>query len=339
MSQIRLSILDLATVPEGGTPGAAMQASVVVAQHAERWGYHRIWFAEHHNMPSIASSTPGILIGHIAAHTSHIRVGSGGIMLPNHAPLLIAEQFGTLESLYPGRIDLGIGRAPGTDFATIRALRRDPASAERFPQDVIELQTWLGPLQPGQTVRAVPGTDTNVPIYILGSSLFGAQLAAALGLPYGFASHFAPDSLLEALAVYRDQFKPSAQLDAPYVIAGFNVIAADTSEQARDLFQRNLVRRARSLAQGDVSAFSDEEVLASPVGRHARHMVKYAAVGNPDEVARELQAFIDLTGADELMIVTGIGDSRARLRSYELLAEVAGIMPGSAERSPATQTP
>ena len=247
------SILDLAPVPQGATPADALHRSLDLAQHAEQWGYWRFWLAEHHNMIGIASAATAVVIGYIAGGTQSIRVGSGGIMLPNHAPLVIAEQFGTLESLYPGRIDLGLGRAPGTDMRTLRALRRDPASADSFPQDVLELQALLGPLQSGQAVQAVPGTGTGVPIWILGSSLFGAQLAGMLGLPYAFASHFAPDALMRALATYRAEFRPSRQLMRPHAMVGVNVIAAETDAEARRLFTSaqqsftNMFRGARGL--------------------------------------------------------------------------------------------
>src|SRR4030095_281041 len=231
-----LSILDLAFVPEGGTPADALRNTLDLAQHAEKWAYRRFWLAEHHNMVGIASAATSVVIGYVAAGTHTIRVGAGGIMLPNHSPLVIAEQFGTLESLYPGRIDLGLGRAPGTDQRTLLALRRDPNRADDFPRDVLELQQLLAPVVPGQAVRAVPGAGTEVPLWILGSSTFGAELAAALGLPYAFASHFAPDALFEALDVYRKQFKPSKQLDHPYAMVGINVVAADTDEKARRLF-------------------------------------------------------------------------------------------------------
>src|SRR5438552_776370 len=230
-----LSVLDLAIVVQGATPADALHNTLDLAQHAERWGYRRYWLAEHHNMVGIASAATAVVIGYVAASTKTIRVGAGGIMLPNHSPIVIAEQFGTLESLYPGRIDLGLGRAPGTGQRTLRALRRDPAGAEHFPQDVLELQALLGPLQPGQAVQAVPGTGLNVPIWILGSSLFGAQLAAMLGLPFAFASHFAPDALMPALQTYRAEFQPSAQLDRPYAMVGVNVIAAETDAEAQRL--------------------------------------------------------------------------------------------------------
>src|SRR3712207_1836479 len=231
-----LSVLDLAPIPQGKTPADALRNTLHLAQHAEGWGYRRFWLAEHHNMVGIASAATAVVIGYVAAGTSTIRVGAGGIMLPNHSPLVIAEQFGTLETLYKGRIDLGLGRAPGTDRLTLQALRRDPTSAETFPQDVLELQAYLGPLQPGQAVQAVPGTGLNVPLWILGSSLFGAQLAAMLGLSYAFASHFAPAALHQALQVYCARFQPSRQLERPYAMVGVNVIAADTDEEARRLF-------------------------------------------------------------------------------------------------------
>ncbi|MCG7392701.1 LLM class flavin-dependent oxidoreductase, partial [Microvirga sp. ACRRW] len=230
------SILDLAHITEGSTASDALRNSLDLAQHAEALGYNRFWLAEHHNMVGIASAATSVAIAHVAGGTKSIRVGAGGIMLPNHSPLVIAEQFGTLDALFPGRIDLGAGRAPGTDQRTMLALRRDPTSADTFPQDVLELQALLGPLQPGQMIQAVPGTDSNVPLWILGSSLFGSQLAAMLGLPYAFASHFAPNALFQALQVYRERFQPSAQLDKPYAMVGVNVIAADTDEEAKRLF-------------------------------------------------------------------------------------------------------
>src|SRR5215211_4859814 len=248
---VPLSVLDLAPVSEGATPADALRNTLDLAQHGERWGYRRFWLAEHHNMVGIASAATAVAIGYVAGGTSTIRVGAGGIMLPNHAPLIIAEQFGTLECLYPGRIDLGLGRAPGTDQRALRVLRRDPTSADTFPQDVLELQALFGPLQPGQAVQAVPGTGLQVPIWILGSSLFGAQLAAMLGLPYAFASHFAPDALIPALQVFRERFQPSEQLERPYAMVGANVIAAETDGEARRLFTSaqlqftNMVRGTR----------------------------------------------------------------------------------------------
>ncbi|MGA2045272.1 MAG: LLM class flavin-dependent oxidoreductase [Roseiarcus sp.] len=320
------SILDLAPVPVGATPGQALRNSRDLARHAESWGYRRYWLAEHHNMVGIASAATAVAIGYVAEGTRTIRVGSGGIMLPNHAPLVVAEQFGTLESLYPGRIDLGLGRAPGTDQLTQRALRRDPASAESFPRDVLELQALLGPLQPGQAVQAVPGTGLRVPIWILGSSLFGAQLAAMLGLPYAFASHFAPEALMQALEVYRARFEPSEQLERPHAMVGVNVIAAETDAEARRLFTSvqqsfaNLLRGARGQLRPPID---DIETYWTPAEKaRASGMLRYAFVGSRETVRRELEAFIAETGADELMVAAAIFDHGARLRSYEILAEI-----------------
>jgi luciferase family oxidoreductase group 1 len=320
-----ISVLDLAPVVQGSTARDALRSSFDLARHADRWGYTRYWLAEHHNMSGIASAATSVVIGYIAGGTERIRVGSGGIMLPNHSPLVIAEQFGTLESLYPGRIDLGLGRAPGTDQRTWRALRRDPESAERFPQDVLELQALLGPSQPGQAIHAVPGTNTNVPLWILGSSLFGAQLAAMLGLPYAFASHFAPDALMQALAVYRTRFKPSPQLACSYAMVGATVVVADSDAEARRLFtstqQRvtNMVRGIRGQLQPPID---DIESYWSPAEKaYASRMLACSFVGAPDTVRSQLQRFIDETGADELMVSGGIFDHAARLRSYQLLAE------------------
>jgi len=321
-----LSILDLAFVADGATPADALHNTLDLAQHAERWGYRRFWLAEHHNMVGIASAATSIVIGYVAAGTRAIRVGSGGIMLPNHAPLVVAEQFGTLEALYPGRIDLGLGRAPGTDQRTLRALRRDHTSADAFPQDVLELQALLGPLQPGQFVQAVPGTGSNVPLWILGSSLYGAQPAAALGLPYAFASHFAPDDLMQALAVYRANFRPSAQLAAPYAMVGANVIAADTDGEARRLFTSaqqaftNLFRGTRGQL---LPPIDDIETYWTPVEKaQASRMLACAFVGSAATVRTGLTQFLADTGADEVIVAAAIYDHVARLRSYELLAEV-----------------
>ena len=318
-----LSILDLAFVPAGASPADALRNTLDLAQHAERWGYRRFWLAEHHNMVGIASAATAVVIGYVAAGTRTIRVGAGGIMLPNHAPLVIAEQFGTLESLYPGRIDLGVGRAPGTDPRTVRALRREPG-ADSFPQDVIELQAYFSPTQAGQLIQAVPGAGLNVPLWILGSSLFGAQLAAMLGLPYAFASHFAPRALLPAIQAYRSGFKPSPQLDRPYVAAGINVFAADTDAQARRLFTSlqqqftNLVRGAPGRLQPPVN---DIEAYWTPEEKgHASAMLRYSFVGSPETVRRELEQFINATGVDELIVASAIYDHHARLRSYEMLA-------------------
>jgi luciferase family oxidoreductase group 1 len=322
-----LSVLDLAFVPEGSSTADALRNSLDLARHAERLGYRRFWLAEHHNMVGIASAATSVVIGFVAGGTSTIRVGAGGIMLPNHAPLLIAEQFGTLATLYPNRIDLGLGRAPGTDQLTLRALRRNPMAADTFPQDVIELQALLGPAQPGQSVQAVPGTDTNVPLWILGSSLFGAQLAAHLGLPYAFASHFAPDALLPALQVYRETFQPSAQLDRPYAMIGVNVIAAETDADAQRLFTSpqqsfsNLVRGARGKLPPPVD---DIEAYWTPMEKaQASRMLSCSAVGSPDTVRRGLEQLAERTGADEFIVASAIFDHAARLRSYALLAEVA----------------
>src|SRR5688572_11388019 len=321
-----VSILDLAFVPEGGTPADALRRSLELAQHAERWGYTRFWLAEHHNMAAVASAATSVVIGYIAGGTRTIRVGAGGIMLPNHSPLVIAEQFGTLESLYPRRIDLGLGRAPGTDQQTLRALRRDPRRADTFPQEVLELQAYLAKTEPGkprESVRAVPGRGTEVPIWILGSSTFGAELAAALGLPYAFASHFAPDSLFEALDIYRSQFRPSKQLDHPYAMVGVNVVAAETDDEARRLFTTvqqsftNLVRGAPGQLQPPIN---DIETYWSPPEKYqATRMLKHSIIGSPETVRRELEDFVALTKADELMVVCHLYDHAARVRSYELV--------------------
>ena len=323
---IAFSVLDLAPVPQGSSPGAALRNSLSLARLAEARGYKRFWVAEHHNMIGIASAATSVVIGYLAGGTNTIRVGSGGIMLPNHAPLVIAEQFGTLEALYPGRIDLGLGRAPGTDGRTLRALRRDPSAADRFPQDVLELQALLGPVQPDQVIRAVPGADSNVPLWILGSSLFGAQLAAMLGLPYAFASHFAPETLLPAIRVYRERFEPSAQLERPYVMAGVNVVVADTDEEARRLFTSpqqsftNLVRGTRGQLPPPID---DIETYWSPAEKaQASAMLSRSFVGSPERVRDGLQRFVAETGVDEIMVASAIFDHEARLRSYDLLAGV-----------------
>jgi luciferase family oxidoreductase group 1 len=330
-----LSILDLAFVTEGSTPAQALANTLDLARHAERLGYTRFWLAEHHNMVGIASAATSIVIGYVAAGTRTIRVGAGGIMLPNHSPLVVAEQFGTLEALYPGRIDLGLGRAPGTDMRTLRALRRDPSSADTFPQDVVELQALLGPLQPGQAVQAVPGTGSNVPLWILGSSLFGAQLAALLGLPYAFASHFAPDALMDALALYRASFRPSAQLARPYAMVGANVVAAPTDEEARRIFTSaqqaftNLLRGARGQLPPPVE---DIEAYWTPMEKaQASRMLECSFVGAAATVRRELDAFIARTQADEVIVAAAIYDHAARVRSYELLARAYALPAGPAD--------
>jgi luciferase family oxidoreductase group 1 len=318
------SILDLAAVGEGETIAESFAGSVRLAQLAEQAGYRRVWYAEHHSIDSIASSATAVLIAHIAAHTSTIRLGAGGIMLPNHSPLVIAEQFGTLATLHPDRIDLGLGRAPGSDQLTARAIRRNPMASERFPQDVLELQAWLGDESPVPGVRAIPGEGTRVPLYMLGSSTFGAELAAQLGLPYAFASHFAPRLLHSAIDIYRQQFRPSAQLDAPYVMAGVGVLAAETSEIAWAEFAQ--VRRtwARDiLSRGGGPKLSLEEVdliLGTPRAAMVDEMLHYSAVGSPPEVVAYLEEFQRMTGADELITVHRARSVEARLRSAELLA-------------------
>ncbi|MER6170069.1 LLM class flavin-dependent oxidoreductase [Streptosporangium sp. NPDC001681] len=323
-----LSILDLAHIGEGETAADSLRASVTLAQRAEEWGYRRIWYAEHHNMPTIASSATSVLIAHVAAHTRTIRLGAGGVMLPNHSPLTIAEQYGTLETLHPGRIDLGLGRAPGSDQQTARALRRGPMAADDFPQDVLELQGYLTGESRIPGVDATPGKGTDVPLYILGSSLFGARLAAALGLPYAFASHFAPNALQDAVSLYRREFKPSRQLDRPYVIAGVNVLAADTTAEAQEQFLA--MKRSRvSLLLGRGRKFTPEEadgILASPAGQQILQMATYSAIGTPAEVTDYLDRFAENFQADELITVSASPDRKAWLRSFELLAEAHGLL-------------
>ena len=317
-----LSILDLAFIPAGGTAREAYSGSVALAQKAEALGYRRIWYAEHHNIPTIASSATSVLIAHVAAHTERIRLGAGGIMLPNHAPLVIAEQFGTLATLHPGRIDLGLGRAPGTDPVTLRALRVSPLEADDFPSDVRELAGYLGDETVVPGVEATPGKGTRVPLYVLGSSLFGAQLAARLGLPYAFASHFAPQALTDAVYLYRRDFQPSSQLGAPYVIAGLNVLAADTRAEADAQLvavQRSRVRALLGRGRG----WTDDEAdaaLASPAGLHIRTMTRYVALGVASEVSAYVSHFAELARADEVMTVHAAPTVQARLRSLEILA-------------------
>ncbi len=323
---IPFSILDLAPINEGSDATQSFRNTLALAQHGERWGYQRFWLAEHHGMPGIASAATAVLIGHVAGGTNTIRVGAGGIMLPNHAPLVIAEQFGTLASLYPGRIDLGLGRAPGSDQLTARALRRNLASdPNQFPNDVVELMDYFSATK-RHAVRAVPGAGLNVPIWILGSSLFGAQVAAALGLPYAFASHFAPDQMMQAIALYRSTFKPSAQLAQPYVMLGYNVFAADSDAEAQFL--------ASSMQQAFVNLRSGQpkplqapregylDSLAPQQRDVLDEALSCAAIGSRDTVQRALQAFIAQTGADELMITSMIFDHTARLRSYQITAEL-----------------
>ncbi len=320
------SVLDLSPIVQGGSAAQSFGDSLDLARHAEAWGFHRFWLAEHHGMPGVASAATAVLIGHVAGGTSTIRVGAGGIMLPNHSPLVIAEQFGTLESLYPGRIDLGLGRAPGSDPLTARALRRNLESdPDGFPQDVLELADYFSPT-PRQPVRAVPGTGLNVPLYILGSSLYGAQVAAALGLPYAFASHFAPAQMMDAIAMYRAQFRPSKQLARPYVLLGFNVFAADTQAEA--------VFRASSMQQAFINLRSGRPTpLPLPVEGFAERagpqekalldqVLSCSAIGTPDVVDAALQRFIERTAADELLLTSAIHDQAARLRSYRIAADV-----------------
>jgi len=328
---IPFSVLDLSPIVAGSDAAQSFRHTLDLAQHAERWGYRRFWLAEHHSMPGIASAATAVVIGHVAAGTSSIRVGAGGIMLPNHAPLVVAEQFGTLESLFPGRIDLGLGRAPGSDQLTARALRRNLASdPEEFPQDVIELMEYFRPSQEGQHVRAVPGAGLDVPIWILGSSLFGAQVAAAFGLPFAFASHFAPAQMMQAIQIYRDGFRPSRHLERPYVMLGFNVFAADTDSQAQ------LV--ATSMQQAFVNLRSGRPTqLPAPVEGYMERLAPHekamlaevlscTAIGSPPAVRKSLAAFIERTRPDELIIASMIYDHAARLRSYEIAAEVHGSL-------------
>ncbi len=327
-----LSVLDLSPVPEGSTAGQALRNSVDLARQAERLGYRRYWMAEHHNMSGIASAATAVALAHAAEATSTIRIGAGGIMLPNHAPLVIAEQFGTLAALHPNRIDLGVGRAPGSDQITARALRRTLAGdVDDFPRDVLELIAYFEPSQPGQAVRATPGEGLRVPVWILGSSLYGAQLAAALGLPYAFASHFAPDALVQALQVYRTRFKPSAFLDKPYVMLGLGVTAADTDAEARRLAtsQQQAFARLRSGRPGKLPPPVDDiDAVLTPMERAAvDHALSCAVVGGPETVRRGLQAFAERTGADELMVTAQIFDHAARLRSFEIAAQAVEQAP------------
>jgi luciferase family oxidoreductase group 1 len=322
---VPVSVLDLSPIVQGGDAAAALRNSVDLARHAEEWGYRRYWLAEHHNMPGIASAATAVVIGHVAGATKSIRVGAGGIMLPNHAPLIIAEQFGTLAALYPGRIDLGVGRAPGTDQRTMHAIRRNlTADLDAFPQDVLELLFYLGPLSPGQPVRAVPGAESHVPVWILGSSLYGAQLAAALGLPYAFASHFAPEHLERAIPLYREHFRPSQYLSNPYVMLGIGVFAADTDTEARRLFtsQQQAVINLRSGRPGELPPpIDDIEPILDERGRAILNSVLACAViGSPAAVKQGLEDFIARHRPDEIMVTAQIFDHVARLRSYELLS-------------------
>jgi len=321
---IPFSILDLSPIPEGSDASQALRNTLELAQHAELLGYQRFWLAEHHNFVGIASAATSVVIGYVAGGTKTIRVGAGGVMLPNHAPLVIAEQFGTLDALYPGRIDLGLGRAPGTDPLTTRALRRYIGGADTFPQDVVELLAYFEPAVPGQAVQAVPGAGARVPVWILGSSLFGAQLAAQLGLPYAFASHFAPDYLQAALEVYRAHFQPSAHLDKPYAMVGFNVIAADTDAEAQWLFtsvQQQFANIRRGLS---TKLQPPRELTDLTPADHAgvAHALACSAVGSRETVRASIEAFVERVQPDELVITGQIFDHAARLRSFEIAAEV-----------------
>ena len=324
---IPLSVLDLSPICHGSDAVAALRNTVDLARHVEEWGYCRYWLAEHHNMPGIASAATSIVIGHVAGATSTIRVGAGGIMLPNHSPLIIAEQFGTLATLYPGRIDLGVGRAPGTDQRTMRALRKNLADDhDAFPQDVLELIAYLGPLSPDQPVRAVPGAGSQVPVWILGSSLYGAQLAAALGLPYAFASHFAPEQLEPAIAVYRERFRPSPYLSKPLVMLGISVFAAETDAEARRLFtsQQQAIINLRSGRPGLLPPpIDDIEAILDSRGRTILDSVlSCAVVGSPETVRDGLNAFIATHRPDEVIVTAQIFDHAARLRSFNILSKV-----------------
>ena len=325
------SVLELCPIVQGGSASLALRNAVDLAQHAERWGYRRIWLAEHHNMPGIASAATAVVIGHVAGGTSRIRVGAGGIMLPNHSPLVIAEQFGTLEALYPGRIDLGLGRAPGTDLVTARALRRDLVrNAESFPDDVVELLSYFNEPTPDQRVRAVPGAGLSVPIWILGSSLFGAELAATLGLPYAFASHFAPDHLDDAIQIYRRNFRPSPSLKEPYLMLGINVTAADSDREANRLLT-SLQQAFLSMRRGAPCPLPPPvdtmDRLWSDLERaQVEHVFRLSVVGSPATARRGLQSFIDRTRPEELMVTAMIFDHAARLRSFEIVAEIAKLM-------------
>jgi luciferase family oxidoreductase group 1 len=324
-----LSILDLVRVTQETDARGALNNARDVARHAEAWGYNRLWVAEHHNMPGIASAATSIVLAHIAEGTSTIRIGAGGIMLPNHAPYVIAEQFGTLARLFPGRVDLGLGRAPGTDQMTLRALRRTPDAADNFPQDVLELQAFLAPAGPNQRIQAVPAAGTEVPLWILGSSHFGAMVAAELGLPYAFASHFAPEHLLAALEVYRARFKPSEQLDRPYAMVGVNIVAAESDDVAKRLATTqqmsftNIFRGARGLSQPPIDDI--ESYWSGSEKQQAQRMLARSIVGSVETVRAGIDALVEETKADELIVVSDVYDHATRLRSFELIAEAAGI--------------
>jgi luciferase family oxidoreductase group 1 len=335
---IPFSILDLSPIPKGGAPADALRNTLALAQRADQLGYQRYWLAEHHNMPGIASAATSIVIGYVAGGTRRIRVGSGGVMLPNHSPLVVAEQFGTLASLYPGRIDLGLGRAPGTDMMTARALRRDIAtSGDEFPQDVQELQSYFAPAEPKRRIRAVPGAGIEVPIWLLGSSLFSAQLAAMLGLPFAFASHFAPDAMVQAVEMYRSGFQPSAQLDKPYAMLAANVLAADTDTEARRQFtsqQQSFINLRRGMPTQVPPPIDDMDAYWSPAEKAmVDHSLAVSFIGSADTVERGLRKFIDAMQPDELMITAHIYDQAARLRSIELVAGVRDRLAAAAVAS------
>lgn len=326
---VPLSVLDLAPVPQGADPAQAFKSSLELAQHAEKWGYQRYWMAEHHNMTGIASAATSVLLGYIAGGTKTIRVGSGGVMLPNHSPLVIAEQFGTLATLYPNRVDLGLGRAPGTDQRTMIALRRHlSGEVDNFPKDVQELQLYFGEVQPQQAVQAVPGQGLHVPIWLLGSSLYSAQLAAALGLPFAFASHFAPDMLYQALAIYRSKFQPSEQLEKPYAMVCINAIGADTDEEARRMFtsnQQQFINLRRGVPGKLPAPVDNIESLWSASERFGvDNALRMSVVGNKDTLRQGLQSILRETEADELMINGQIFDQQARLHSFEIVSELQG---------------
>jgi len=326
-----LSVLDLSPITEGSDAGQALHNSLDLARHVEALGYRRYWMAEHHNLPGIASAATAVVLAHVAAGTRHIRIGAGGIMLPNHAPLLIAEQFGTLAALHPGRVELGLGRAPGSDQATARAVRRAMlGGADNFPQDVVELMSYFEPAEPGQAVQAVPGAGLRVPIWILGSSTFGAQLAAYLGLPFAFASHFAPAMMMEAIAIYRERFRPSAQLAAPNLMLGVTVVAAESDEEARFLFsslQQASLNNRTGRPSRVPAPVADFEAQLDPYPRAIlADALGAAIVGGPNTVRREFEEFIRRTGADELMVTANVFDHGKRKRSFEIVADVHGAM-------------
>lgn len=332
ITDIPYSILDLAQVPEGGTPSDALRNTVDLAQHAEKWGYTRFWLAEHHNMEGIASSATSVVIGHVAGRTSKIRVGSGGIMLPNHAPLVIAEQFGTLESLYPARIDLGLGRAPGTDQLTAYALRRDRFSnGEDFPEQLEELRSYFDPSRNSEKnhVRAIPGEGLSVPIWLLGSSGFSARLAGQLGLPFSFASHFSPENTLPALEIYRSNFKPSDFLKEPYAMLAVNIFAADSDEEAQFLstsMQQQFLALIRNMPGKLKPPVKDINELSTDYEKTLlQQRLGSSIIGSPETVKTQLQAFLTKTGANEIMVASGIYDHQARLRSFEIVKELTGL--------------